>query len=483
MINITSYKRRRLRQKPNILIAQQSRELGQLAGLRQLKNVTDQGIIPISLFRLRKRKLEEIYSYLSSHRLTHDKEPDIESLQTHELAEYLLHTIYPGYPACRAKNVAYADYRECREKQTGRLDPLAYDSVPTTEVYDRLDEVYRIDVDWQDQDNPTCSVDIPISVLKKSMERIHIARYHQEDQKEYHLCFWNSTRTLIKPQCTSLRLDSYEIWNDRQKKLVAEGFMHIDITESLIYCLSSKSSRFTLNHAFNLHGGTENSKPNSNRNIMTLQVELVDNNEHNISHISFSCVAKKSTEQLVCELYLQTMTGCIARGIRKSTSPLKAQQTAIDLLKEYHKAENIQDKLKNAEAAFMAYLDNNGYAAVETSSEEEYDQEDFVEIISLLDAVTKTRIKHPTTSIHCRHRTCFDAVPFFDQHAEIKLWHCPICSVHIKSFEELRVDYTVKVALNQYPDQDELYLFDLDRLSPLEAGAKRKITNSLSSKI
>jgi hypothetical protein len=49
---------------------------------------------------------------LFSHQLTHDKEPSIETMQTHQLAEYLLNTIYPGYPACKAKNLAYTDYRE-----------------------------------------------------------------------------------------------------------------------------------------------------------------------------------------------------------------------------------------------------------------------------------------------------------------------------------------------------------------------------------
>jgi hypothetical protein len=49
---------------------------------------------------------------LFDHQLIHDKEPVIESLQTHQLAEYLLNIIYPGYPACKAKNQAYTEYRE-----------------------------------------------------------------------------------------------------------------------------------------------------------------------------------------------------------------------------------------------------------------------------------------------------------------------------------------------------------------------------------
>lgn len=56
--------------------------------------------------------MELIYKYLYDHQLIHDKEPPIEALQTHQLAEYLLNIIYPGYPASRAKNQAYIDYRQ-----------------------------------------------------------------------------------------------------------------------------------------------------------------------------------------------------------------------------------------------------------------------------------------------------------------------------------------------------------------------------------
>jgi hypothetical protein len=46
-MNLTSYKRRRLRQKPNILTIEQSRELGQLAGIKSTKNVADKGLVSI----------------------------------------------------------------------------------------------------------------------------------------------------------------------------------------------------------------------------------------------------------------------------------------------------------------------------------------------------------------------------------------------------------------------------------------------------
>lgn len=105
-----------------------------------------------------------------------------------------------------------------REKEVGQISPLAYDYVPTTEVYDRLDEIYRVDVNWQEDYKSTPSVDLSVPSIKKSLERIRIAHNDKStDGIEYHLCFWNSTRTLIKPQCKSLKLNSEEIWTQRKE--------------------------------------------------------------------------------------------------------------------------------------------------------------------------------------------------------------------------------------------------------------------------
>ncbi|CAO0803598.1 unnamed protein product [Mucor circinelloides] len=201
-------------------------------------------------------------------------------------------------------------------------------------------------------------------------------------------------------------------------------------------------------------------KPTPPERMINLQVELHDNEELNISHISISAVAKKSTNELVCELYLQATTECISRSIRKSTFPLDTQQMIIHLLKQYHQAEGPEAKLKNAETIFMTCQSNTMLSiSNETSSEEEYEEDELNETVSLIDFNTGQRIRHPIKSLHCRHRTCFDAASFFNQHADIKLWHCPICLVHIKSFEELRIDYTTKEALNQHPDEDKLFIF------------------------
>jgi hypothetical protein len=95
---------------------------------------------------------------------------------------------------------------------------LAYDYVPTTEVYERLDELYRIDINYQEQSTCSPCIEIPIMTLKKSMDRIKSANFEKPiEHIEFHLYFWNSTRTLIKPQCKSLLLNSKDIWSKRKE--------------------------------------------------------------------------------------------------------------------------------------------------------------------------------------------------------------------------------------------------------------------------
>lgn len=100
-----------------------------------------------------------------------------------------------------------------REKDAGPI-PLAYDYVPTTEVYERLDELYRMNVDLKEK----TTFDISTSTLKRAIERIRAANFTKHfEYIQYHLYFWNSTRTLLKPQCTSLCINNHEIWTEKKE--------------------------------------------------------------------------------------------------------------------------------------------------------------------------------------------------------------------------------------------------------------------------
>lgn len=111
------------------------------------------------------------------------------------------------------------------------LDPLAYDHVPTTEIFERLDEVFYVDVNWQDERYTPC-IEIPISVLKRSIDRVNASNNHKPIENiVYHLYLWNSTRTLIKPQCRSLIFDSNQVWTDEKQviKLYINKTLFINI--------------------------------------------------------------------------------------------------------------------------------------------------------------------------------------------------------------------------------------------------------------
>lgn len=52
------------------------------------------------------------------------------------------------------------------------------------------------------------------------MDRIRSAHYEKSFENiEFHLYFWNSTRTLLKPQCISVKLNSQDIWTPEKEVL------------------------------------------------------------------------------------------------------------------------------------------------------------------------------------------------------------------------------------------------------------------------
>ncbi|CEI85683.1 hypothetical protein G6F70_005651 [Rhizopus microsporus] len=389
------------------------------------------------LFRLKKRKLEAIYRYLSEHHLLHDKEPLIADLQTHRLGKYLLSTIYPGYSAARARNFAYRDYRECREKEYGTVDPLAYDYVPTTEMFERLDEVFRVDVNWQNEERLSKhTIKIPVHTLKKSIDRIDAVNDNKSIQNiEYHLYLWNSTKTLLKPLCKSLIINSNQIWTGRQQKLVNGGFMHIDISQQIKQYVRRRSV-------------TNEAEKAELKRYISVEVELADENERNISHISICAVIRMPSNELVSQLYMQTATEIMYKSIQSSPYPLITQQMMIQVLKQKE-----DGHLDSAEDIFMTcmstYVDDKGKRS--------FDME-MIEPTPLQDPLTQKRLQHPVKSIFCKHKSCFDASTFFDHHADLQLWHCPICFVQIKHLEELRMDYLTKLEIEQYHQAEPLYI-------------------------
>ncbi|KAI9245433.1 hypothetical protein BY458DRAFT_528833 [Sporodiniella umbellata] len=405
-------------------------DLGELVGSKMGRNHREQGLLPTHLFRLKKRKLEAIFRYLDQHHLVHQA-MNVKGLQTQQLAEYLLATIYPGYSPSRAKNFAYADYRECRENEEESVDPIAYDHVPTTEMFERLDEVYAVNVDWQDkEDIKEHTLYLPVSCLQKAINRVDFVNRHRPlENVAYHLYLWNSPRTLIKPQCRSLQFDTFEVWNQAAENTVQEGFMHIDLSDPIRASIRRKSMH-------SIH------EPIGHPRHIRIRIELEDNNEQNISHISICAVLKKTSDQLVSQLYMQSTTDFIHKSIYSSPYPVITQQIMIQVLKQAGDAQTI----------FTHCLAGD----LPTQEEPELDLA-VIEPVSLKDPVHHQRLQHPVRTIHCKHRSCFDALLFFERHKNHKRWYCPICLVQIKHLEELKMDYLVQLALED-ANKDIVYL-------------------------
>lgn len=70
--------------------------------------------------------------------------------------------------------------------------------------------------------------------------------------------------------------------------MIMEGFMHINITEKLKQELMPVKKKKSLADSTN----------NSQERMLDLKIELNDNEEFNISHISLSAVTKKSTKEV-----------------------------------------------------------------------------------------------------------------------------------------------------------------------------------------
>lgn len=82
---------------------------------------------------------------------------------------------------------------------------------------------------------------------------------------------------------------------------------------------------------------------------------------------------------------------------------------------------------------------SNAQNSSNTSSSSEDDEDTMDEVVVPLVNEDGDRLVHPIKSVHCKHRSCFEASDFFDLYANIKIWHCPICQVHIKGFEVRKV--------------------------------------------
>ncbi|KAI9480462.1 MAG: hypothetical protein EXX96DRAFT_562816 [Benjaminiella poitrasii] len=437
-MNINRYKRRRLRSIQPILTRVQFRDLGQkMLGFKSFRQSVEYLMDPYNYFKLSKVKMAELHQYLLDKGITTQKCPSTHIRQG-DHARVLISILFPGYPIIKASEHHYQDLRENRSPQAKLID-LAYNKLPTTDKYERLDELFRVD-------NVKSSVTIPLKKLHRSI----VVEGHASSSLNVRLFlyFWTSEFMAWTPSDNfQLLMDSNDCLTESDRKIHLDGFKHIDITQKSEK-IQKANRRSTGSITFDFAFGKGPSAT--------------------IRHVSVCAVIEKTEEELASQLYVQTAALYIGKAMERSskkTVPLeqeeRVQRRVVQLLKEYDANAYDRLNLSNMERLFLSCGNTFITEWNDDEGEEQQQEDDNLEIftgnevITLLDPITLQKIQHPTRCIFCKHNTCFDAIVFFKFQVKSMSWKCPLCFVKIRGIQDLYIDYQLKMTLNKYPEEDK----------------------------
>ncbi|KAL7333107.1 hypothetical protein PS15p_202055 [Mucor circinelloides] len=466
-MNINLYRRRRLRSTQPILTRVQIKDLGRIIGYTSFRQSVEFLMDPYNYFKLSKVKMAEIHNYLLEKGITTEKCPN-SHIRQNDHSRVLISILFPGYPIIKASEQHYRDLRENRSPQAKIID-LAYDQLPTSDKYERLDELFRSDVNWfKSPSKDGCySLDIPLKKLNRSI----VVEGHASSNINVRLFLylWTSERMAWTPT-TDIELfienKKIDCLSENDKKIYSYGFKHTDITD--------KSDAI---------------QKANRRSTSTLSLTFKFNDKQpNIRHVSVCAVIEKSTDELASQLYLQTSSLYIGRAMEKSSRNIpvaqQVQQTAVKVLNQY----DLNDKLElqKTETLFLSCAQAfiTEWNEHEDETKDDQDVEIFTgdEVVSMLDPISLARIQHPARCIFCTHKTSFDAVTFFKFQVNSMIWNCPICSVRIRGIQDLYIDYQTKKALIEYPDEEKFLRESNDTYRILPNLSESKTAASIAEK-
>lgn len=202
---------------------------------------------------------------------------------------------------------------------------LAYDQLPTTDKYERLEELFRADVDWYKEDikSKQYTVEIPLKKLNRSI----VVEGHASSNINVRLFLylWSSERMSWSPTNISLSVDNAEkgSLNDEDKKIHGYGFNHIDITDKAESIgKANRRSNGSIPLTFTFH---------EKRPI--------------IRHLSVCAVIEKSPEELTSQLYVQTASMYIGQAMEKSSKNVPAAQAVQQQVTKILNPYNQNDRL------------------------------------------------------------------------------------------------------------------------------------------
>ncbi|GAN01062.1 hypothetical protein MAM1_0004d00493 [Mucor ambiguus] len=466
-MNINLYRRRRLRSTQPILTRVQIKDLGRIIGYTSFRQSVEFLMDPYNYFKLSKVKMAEIHSYLLEKGITAEKCPN-SHIRQNDHSRVLISILFPGYPIIKASEHHYQDLRENRSPQAKIID-LAYDQLPTSDKYERLDELFRADVDWfKSPCKDGCySLHIPLKKLNRSI----VVEGHASSNINVRLFLylWTSERMAWTPTTDiELCIDSKQgnCLSDNDRKIYGYGFKHTDITDkSDAIQKANRRSTSTLSLAF----------------------KFIDK-QPNIRHVSVCAVMEKSTDELASQLYLQTASLYIGRAMEKSNRNIpvaqQVQQTAVEILNQCNLNDRLQ--LEKTEKLFLSCAEAfiTEWNEHEDEKKDDQDLEIFSgdEVVSVLDPIGLARIQHPARCIFCTHKTTFDAVTFFKFQVTSMIWNCPICSVRIRGIQDMYIDYQTKQALIENPDEEKFLRERNDKYRIIPNLSENKITASIAKK-
>ncbi|KAI7880594.1 hypothetical protein K492DRAFT_195055 [Lichtheimia hyalospora FSU 10163] len=459
----TSFRTRQWRSTPLILTIDQVRHIGKAIGLSTLRKADEHFKDPANVFLMSKPKLIILYNYMVDLGIATSKAT--ARMKQAELARKVVDLLYPGFPVWRARDRAERLFRESHPVRSG----LAYDLVPTTDAFERDQELLRVPVPPLEEEMHELCLSIPIKPLQQ-YAKLRVKRKADDKDIRLHLYLWLSKWMTWHPDLTYFSVDTHGKgqWTKDDQELIKQGYRHIDITDKVDW-----------------HSVLEKSTE-------TNTIDIKCDCEAHVKELSVCTVWCKSPLELTGQLYLQSASTHAVRIMEntpRQQQPIIQRQMMDILPSPYVPKSDIQQlqaifnscfnsvKCINTSSSPSSGASGNGYD--DKNEEDELILGD--QSISLLDPMLLSRLEYPARGIYCTHASCFDARVFFLCQLLRRVWKCYICNVQYKSIQDLYIDHEMAQALSTYPEDERLVLRNGVLLPPENSFNRNDPNNATSS--
>ncbi|KAJ2051425.1 hypothetical protein H4S04_001981 [Coemansia sp. S16] len=156
------------------------------------------------------------------------------------------------------------------------------------------------------------------------------------------------------------------------------------------------------------------------------------------------------------------LTGLVTKtaecnNIIRITYSTPTRWVAAIVLSKRHTAHSIASEIRkshyiSADKVRQAFFNH-------TSTDDDDDLVSTGALVSLKCPLGLSRISTPSRSAYCQHPQCFDCEIFMQLTRKLTVWKCPVCSIVIKSWQELIVDgYFESILKGTSAADDQVYI-------------------------